>query len=176
MGADDETPYLYGCVITSALVVAPLAVMTVVSPEVRAPIPANTQTYKVVESAAANSWQPPNVFDTLGQIQKLGGTGAGILIPASGGGTTKPAAVVVASGVSTPAAATATTAAQQKTVGAAAAPTPAPANPMADQIDAYLKQLAASMAAAFPAPSPSVIPPGAKQIFAGDYNTGNFTQ
>ena len=126
-----KTPYLYGCVITAVVAVAPLAVMTVVSPEVQAPIPAKTQTHKVMESAAANSWQPPNVFDTLGQIQKLGVTGVDILIPASGGGTTKPAAVVVASGVSSTAAVTSTAAAQQKTVGAAAAPTPAPPNPMA---------------------------------------------
>ena len=167
-----RTPHLISCVITAVIAVAPITAMSVTTTDIRPQPLTRTVTSDIVQTAAIKAWQP-NIFETLDQIQKLGVSGVDVLIPASGGGTTKPAAVVIAGGVSPTAAATTGTAAGQQPM---AAQTQTSNNATSDQLSAYMQQLAASMAILFPPPAPSVVPPGAKKIFSGDYSTGNLTQ
>ncbi|MGA5466560.1 polysaccharide lyase [Mycobacterium sp. NPDC050041] len=164
--------------VTSAIAAASITVIAattaVVVPK---PDAARSTTHEAVRSAAQPS-SPPSIVTTLLGLQQLGVTSVRVRVPdpAADARTAQPA-LVIADGI-TPTVTTrtaATTSATSTTTRAAAttsstATTQSATATYLQQLSAYMQKLAAALT------QPPIVPPTAKRLFTGDYNTGNFTQ
>ncbi|MCV7168504.1 heparin lyase I family protein [Mycobacterium manitobense] len=173
---------LRSCAATSVVAAASLAVIATSAIATISEAP-RSASHEAVRTAALPS-SPPSIVTTLLGLQKLGVTSVRVRVPdpAADPRTVQQPALVIADGV-TPTAArsaaattsTASTARSATTTRAAtttrtATTTTTSTTTYMQQLSAYMQQLAAALA------QPRIVPSGAKKLFTGDYNTGNFTQ